>query len=334
MKRTFLFFLIFSFVLTVEAQREMRFRIMEYNCENLFDTIHDYGKDDLAFTPDGEYTWNTPRYRRKQSDLSRVILEAGGLQPVDLIGICEVENDSVLTDLVRHTRLAALDYEYVMTESRDVRGIDVALIYQPYSFRLISHNSFRVAYDAEKERPTRDVLLCSGVIPVGDTLDVMVVHFPSRRGGVKATEGYRRRVADVVCRVADSLKVVRQQPSIVVMGDCNDEPDDTSLRLIREAGFDNLSASAKAVGNGVTDKRLRSIKGTYYYQKSWSRIDNILVSHDAVRRYKAGEAMIFAPDYLLEVNADGFLMPFRVYRGPAYHGGVSDHLPLLLDLWY
>lgn len=334
MKRTFFLFLLLSCLSVVEAQRDLRFRVMEYNCENLFDTVHDYSKEDLNFTPEGEYAWGTRRYWKKQGDLARVILDAGGLQPVDLIGLCEVENDSVITHLIRRTRLAALGYEYAMTDCRDIRGIDVALLYQPYTFRLIEKENYSVLYNAEKERPTRDILRCSGVVPTGDTLDVMVVHFPSRRGGASLTDAYRCRAAEVVCRVADSLRQVRRNPAILVMGDCNDEPHDRSLRMIEKVGFRNLSAAAKAKGNGGNQKKLRTISGTYYYQKEWSRIDNILLSQDAVERFKASGAFIFAPDYLLEPDSDGFPMPFRIYRGPGYHGGVSDHLPLVLDLWY
>lgn len=338
MNRVFLLLLLLSASLagavSSTAQEKWRFRMMEYNCENLFDTLHDYGKDDTAFTPTGEYAWNSGRYWKKLGQLARVVLEAGGLQPIDVVGLCEVENDSVLTDLTRRTRLAALGYEYVATHSADLRGIDVALLYQPATFRLLTTDTRSIGYDAEHERPTRDVLHCAGVIPVGDTIDVVVVHFPSRRGGVRATEAYRLRAAEVVSAVVDSLKQVRQQPAVVVMGDCNDEPSNRSLQRISRAGLRNLSAHATAIGSEGSEKRLKQIRGTYFYQREWSRIDNIMLSEAATERYGATSCSIFAPDYLLETDADGYVMPFRLYRGPIYHGGVSDHLPLLLDLWY
>lgn len=319
-------------LLLANAQQERRFRIMEYNCENLFDTCHDYGKADEEFLPDGANHWDGPRYWKKQGNLARVILEAGGLQPVDLIALCEVENDSVLADLTRRTRLASLGYDYAVSHSDDVRGIDVGLLYQPYTFRLLTTRTYAVPYDPARERPTRDVLHCTGVIPTGDTLDVLVVHFPSRRGGVRATSAYRLRAAEVVARVADSISAQRHEPALIVMGDCNDTPSDPSLRRMGEAGLVSQSAEAKAQGS--TDPGLRHVAGTYYFQHEWSRIDHILVSRRAVERYHAAGACIFAPDYLLETDANGFLQPYRLYRGPAYHGGVSDHLPLLLDLWY
>lgn len=336
MKRVFLFLVLSVAFIVGEAQDRHRFRLVEYNVENCFDTLDTAGKGDTQFLPDGEYHWNSAHYWHKLSNLSRVILDLGGLQPVDVVALCEVESDSVLHDLTRRTRLAALGYEYVITHSPDLRGVNVALLYQPLTFRLVSHNCFRVPYNPLSERPTRDVLLCTGVLPTGDTLDVVAVHFPSRRGGERASRPYRMRAAEVVRHITDSLKSVRSHPYIAVMGDCNDTPSDASLRHIAKGGFVNLSASAVAV-NGFAEPlgAWRSITGTYYFQQEWSRIDNILLSKPTIEHFGIFQsAQIFAPDYLLEADKDGFYIPYRTYRGPSYHGGVSDHLPLYLDIFY
>lgn len=334
MKHTFFIFLLLLLPLPTSAQTERKMCLMEWNCENLFDTLHDYGKDDTQFLPDSEYAWNSGRYWHKLRAMARTIMDAGGLAPVDIVALCEVENDSVLHDLTRRTRMASLGYQYVIEDGPDLRGVDAALLYRPETFQLLSHATHPVSHDAEKERPTRDVLHCSGVIPNRDTLDVIVVHFPSRRGGAKHSEGYRLRAAGVVRNIVDSLHSVRLHPAIVVMGDCNDEPSDSSLRLMEQGGLTNVSAKATAVGEGLTDKQLATIRGTYYYQREWNHIDNILVADAALKRWRKTECSIFAPHYLLEQNADGDFVPYRVYLGPHYHGGVSDHLPLLLDLWY
>lgn len=334
MKRISLLFLLAVMAFCCAAQGQRQLCLMEWNCENLFDTLHDYGKDDVEFTPDGNYRWHSGRYWHKLRNMAHTIMDAGGLQPVDLVALCEVENDSVLYDLTHRTRMAALGYQYVIDEGPDLRGVEAALLYRPETFCLLHHDSHSVPHDAQKERPTRDVLHCCGRLWNGDTLDVVVVHFPSRRGGAKASEGYRLRAAGVVRSLVDSLKAVRAFPAIVVMGDCNDEPSDKSLKLMEQGGMTNVSARAEAVGDGVEPKRLATIRGTYYYQHQWNRIDNILVSDEALGRWKKAECCIFAPDYLLEADAEGYVKPFRLYLGPSYHGGVSDHLPLLLDLWY
>ncbi len=70
----------------------------------------------------------------------QIILQDPRRSPVqlpDFVALCEVENDSVLFDLTRRSALRGVNYDYVMTDSPDERGIDVALLYQPSSFALI-----------------------------------------------------------------------------------------------------------------------------------------------------------------------------------------------------
>lgn len=301
-----------------------RLRVMEWNCENLFDTVHAAGRNDADFTPQGSNAWDTRRYWTKQGHLARVMLEAAELSPIDLIGLCEVEGDSVVRDLTRRTRLAALGYEYVVTDGPDPRGIEVALLYQPATFRLTDHRSLRVAVK-EGETPTRDVLTATGVIPTGDTLDVAVVHFPSRRGGAKQSAPRRMRAAEAVRTWLDSLRTVRREMYVLVMGDCNDTPTDGSLCHMAEGGLDILTRQVETP---------RSVWGSYCYQGEWSQIDNMLLSADAVARFRPSTVQVFAPEYLLETDARAALKPRRTYLGPIYHGGTSDHLPLVLDLWY
>ena len=175
------------------------FGVMTYNVENLFDTCHDAGFDDYEFLPMAERQWDTRRYRTKLSRLARVIASAGGAQPLALVGLCEVENDSVVYDLCHRTRLARLGYDFVVTHSRDVRGIDVALLYQPLRFRPIAVKAVRVEPPGEYGRHTRDILHVTGLLPTADTLEVFVCHSPSRLGGLRVADDYRRQVAEREC---------------------------------------------------------------------------------------------------------------------------------------
>lgn len=316
-------------------ERKMRFRVMSWNVENLYDTLPAPDADDSEFLPTAERGWHTRRYYRKLGDLAKTIVACGGVRPLELIALCEVENDSVVHDLCRRTRLSRLGYEYLVTSSCDRRGIDVALLYQPEAFALISHASYAVPYDAARERPTRDVLLATGRTPRGDTLDVFVVHFPSRRGGAVFTEPYRLRAAGVVAAIADSLLRHRACPKFLLMGDFNDEPRDRCVREVLAPHFVSLAADARpypSEGN-------LSVEGTYYFRRRWSRIDQILVSPsllrpDASLTTSPEDCRILALPFLLERTEQDDYKPKRTYLGTRYHGGVSDHLPLFLDLWY
>lgn len=310
-----------------------RWRVLSWNVENLYDTLHDEGFDDYDFLPTAQRQWSGARYRYKLSMLARTLIAAGQVQAPDMVGLCEVENAATLHALTRHTRLARLGYDFLVTQSADRRGIDLALLYQPHSFALLSWQALRIDL-GKGQRPTRDILHATGRIPTGDTLDVFVVHFPSRRGGIAASEPLRLRAALRLRQAADSIVRRRQRPLLLVMGDFNDQATDRSVSQILAPALQPLSHSAFP----YPDKE-QSIRGTHFFQGKWSRIDQILVNSPMLTAssplYTREEyCHIFVAPWLVERNSQGLLQPKRTYLGHFYHGGVSDHLPLLLDLWY
>ena len=289
-------------------------RVMEWNVENLFDTVHDEGFQDQEFLPGSERRWTSHRYWQKMTELARVVVavgEDGGIP--DLIGLCEVENDSVLTTFTRRSVLRHLGYRYVMSRSEDLRGVDVALLYQPARFGLIDYRSIRVPSREHGFRPTRDFLLVRGRVLTSsgvDTLQVMIVHLPSRAGGYEGDQN-RALAARLLWSLADSI--VGQGGKLLVMGDFNASSSD---RIFRRTSL------------LCTDDQRDP--GSYCFQGFWQWLDHIYVSQDIKTR---GKARTVRFPWLLEENKTyGCDMPRRTYRGPAYHGGISDHLPVLLDL--
>lgn len=298
-------------------------RVMAWNVENLFDTVHDEGFSDEDFLPNGAYQWTPRRFWRKLTDMARVVATVAddGAVP-DLIGLCEVENDSVLHALTRRSVLRQLGYSYVMSHGIDPRGIDVALLYQPVHFRLLEHRDLRVPCHERGWSPTRDILYAKGLVLAGqgvDTLHVFVTHLPSRAGGQDG-DRKRRLAAETLWGAVDSLcaaSVGRGEaapPKVVVMGDFNAGRRD---RVFRHSPL------------LLTDDRRD--KGTYYFRGQWEWLDHILVSSSVTTQ---GSSQVVRLPWLLEKTKNGKDMPRRIFRGPSYHGGVSDHLPVVLDLWF
>lgn len=296
---------------------------MELNCENLFDTVHDSLKNDMEFLPNGDYHWSRMRYWRKINHLSQEIIALGELNAnehhlPDLVALCEVENDSAMIALTRRGLLRKAGYEYVMTSSPDERGIDVALMYQPFSFRLLHHHSIRIK-PLPKMRPTRDILYAKGVLLNDDTLHVFVLHAPSRRGGEQASRPYRLEVASQLLQSVDSIRQLCDSARILVAGDFNDYDDSPALRKLESSHLINISKGAKGQ-NGA--------KGTYRYQGEWRSLDHVFCSPGlaaSMRRCEIGDL----PFLLMEDEKYGGKKPFRTYLGPRYLGGYSDHLPLV-----
>ena len=298
------------------------FTFVELNCENLFDTVHDSLKNDTEFLPDGSYHWTRTRYWKKVNHLSQEIIALGELRDgwrlPDMIALCEVENDSAMIALTKRSLLRKAGYEYIMTDSPDERGIDVALMYQPVSFQLLSHYSIRIKQHPNT-RPTRDILYAKGVLIDDDTLHVFVVHAPSRRGGEQASRPYRLQVASLLAHSVDSIYSMNDSARIIIAGDFNDYSDSPALRMLEGHHLVNISKEAKG-RNGA--------KGTYRYHGEWRSLDQMLCSRSLQRLVKSCEIGDL-PFLLQDDEKYGGKKPFRNYLGPRYLGGYSDHLPLV-----
>ena len=300
------------------------FTFVELNCENLFDCQHDTLKHDTEFLPDGAYHWTHTRYWQKLNRVGQTVIACGDSDDgsewrlPDMVALCEVENDSVMRDLTQRSLLRNARYEYVMTASPDERGIDVALMYSPFSFRLIGSHAVRVP-TVKGMRPTRDILYASGVVASGDTLHVIVAHLPSKRGGELLSRPYRRAAARRVCEVVDSVRAVSGAARIILAGDFNDNSDSETVQMMVRCGMADLSRNA--VGrNGA--------KGTYRYHGEWSNIDHVLVSLPMERM--AVGCHVHDAEFLLQPDEKyGGVKPRRNYIGPRYLNGFSDHLPLV-----
>ena len=323
------------------------FTFVELNCENLFDCCHDSLKNDTEFLPEGSYHWTPTRYWQKLNRVGQTIISCGeqqmseqgkneqqterlphpnvaaqnpqSWQLPDLVALSEVENDSVLHDLTKRSLLRNARYEYVMTNSPDERGIDVALLYSPHSFRLLHSHSVRVT-PIRGMRPTRDILYAKGLMASGDTLHVIVAHLSSRRGGEMRSRPFRMAAASRVAAVIDSIyNNVSPSAKIIVAGDFNDYSNSESIKLLCSKGMTDISSSATG-HNGA--------KATYRYQGEWGSLDHIIVSRQLIP-YVVGCSVNDA-DFLVEKDEKyGGVKPRRNYLGPRYQDGFSDHLPLV-----
>ena len=282
--------------------------IISYNLENLFDCEHDTLKNDSSFLPDGMHHWTYHRYHTKLDRIAQVIVNISGWESAALVGLCEVENARCLRDLCY--RLRCFHYKYVHYESPDERGVDVALLYDSTKVNILTSKPLPVILSGDQ---TRDILYVEALIEKKDTLHTMVCHLPSMLGGAAATEWKRQTAKRVIQHQIDSILAVQPNAQILVMGDMNGEPTNDLQHLT------NLMLSTDRVG-----------QGTHKYQGIWSCIDQFYVSHALTNKARVS---IFAPNWLLEEDTKYLdTQPKRTYVGFRYHGGYSDHLPIVLRL--
>ena len=306
----------FSFLISHSETSAQSFSLVELNCENLFDCRHDSLKQDTEWLPASVHKWTPARYWRKVNNIGQEILSCQEEGLPDLVCLVEVENDSCLRDLTKRSLLRQAGYEYLMTESPDVRGIDVALLYQPMSFRPICYEYLNIT-PLPGMRPTRDILYVQGETLNRDTLHVFVVHAPSRFGGEHATRPNRRLVAE---RLTRAINLLPSEAKIIVAGDFNDYADSPALKFLQENGLHNVTANALGTHGAM---------GTYRYQGRWQSIDHVLVSTGLLSQLH--DVFINDAQFLLaEDKKFGGVKPLRTYNGYRYQRGFSDHLPLVV----
>ncbi|MBQ5871147.1 MAG: endonuclease/exonuclease/phosphatase family protein [Bacteroidaceae bacterium] len=291
-------------------------RIIWWNVENLFDCQHDSLKEDYDFLPEGQYHWTKGRYWKKLDNISRTIAAiADEKEWPMIIGLCEVENDTVLRDLTRRSPLRIARYSYIHEEGPDTRGVDVAMLYDSLQFRPHGYKSVRIPSTEWRFQPTRDILHVWGDCPsLNDVLHIIIVHLPSRAKNGRTGERHRRIAVTTLCGMLDELNGKR----ILLMGDFNAEPDDKIFKGIYER-MTSLMPQKR--------KELNQARGTYYFRKLWGYLDHILVSPNLAPNIEERIEVGDFPFLLTEK-----VTPWRTFQGPVYKGGFSDHLPIWVDL--
>lgn len=310
-----------------------------YNVENLFDTLDTEEVNDSEFSPNGSKRWNRTKYLKKLDNLAKVISEIGtdvSKSGVVALGISEVENITVLQDLVKHDLLMSRNYGIVHYDSPDKRGIDVALLYQKDRFEVENSRSVFLDYTKKSGKPliTRDQLVVTGKLD-GDRMHLIVNHWPSRSGGQQKSAPYRNAAGKLSRQIVDSILQVDANAKIVVMGDLNDNPADKSVRKHLGTTRKKEKTSASKLYNPYENIFRKGI-GTLAYRDAWSLFDQMIVSKGFVdkdmSKYNYYKAKIFRKKYMLQKEGRYKGYPLRAFVGDTFKGGYADHLPVYLML--
>ena len=306
------------------------YTIAFYNIENLFDIENDPLANDDDFLPMSTKRWTYKRYENKLKKLGGVISKIGDQDtenaPV-IVGLAEVENKKVLSDLVRSKKLISEAYSYVHYDSSDERGIDVALLYKSEFFTVTYSETFSVYLQTETgERDyTRDILLVQGELN-GKQISILVNHWSSRREGEKETEFKRLAASNKVNSIIRTLKKEDSQAKIIVMGDFNDNPNNESITQLEEqSGLYNPFKTVWSYN-----------KGSLNHDFQWNLFDQILISQNFFDSKNSDlefkKADVYNSKNLTQYHGKYKGQPFRTYVGKKYKGGYSDHFPVFIKL--
>lgn len=299
-----------------------------FNVENLFDTDNDPYTNDDDFLPTSEKRWTDKRYHNKLFKLGLAISSIGKEETLShpaIIGLAEVENNTVLQDLLASEHLKELPYDFVHFDSADERGIDVALIYDTTVFTLTNAEPFSVnLYNEDGTADyTRDILLVSGLFD-DEPMHFIMNHWPSKHDPENKPK--RLIVSQKVTEIIQLLKADKPNAKIITMGDFNDASDSVSVQdLVNSNHLFNPMETLKSLDRGSVN-----------YKDGWDLFDQFMITHNFLDRkvgtYNYVKGDIFDADFLKQYKGFYAGQPFRTYAGKKYKGGYSDHFPVYLML--
>jgi Endonuclease/Exonuclease/phosphatase family len=310
-----------------------------YNLENFYDTIHNPNINDEDFLPNGAKNYTSKVYWTKVQHLATVVSQIGtDINPdgIAFIGVAEIENDTVLNDLIHHPLLKDRNYKIVHYDSRDIRGIDVALLYNPKYFTVLYSKKLfvRLPQGTKSSYFTRDVLWVKGILN-GDTIHVFVNHWPSRVGGEQRSAPGRAAAAMVDKNYVDSIQARQPGAKIIVMGDLNDDPISPSVTKVLGAKGNIADVKPGELYNPWVDMYKKGI-GTLAYQDAWGLFDQIILSYSWLDKNQPGyffyQQHIFNKEFMVENIGKYKGYPMRTWDGNVFRGGYSDHFPTYIIL--
>ena len=330
--------------------REMQIRCVAfYNLENLFDTIHDEGKNDYEYLPDGGMKWTSFKYENKLNNMAYAISQLGTDEDprgAACVGVSEVENIGCLYDLCRVLKdKYNRHYEPILLEGPDRRGVDVGFLYNPAMFKPVSTKGYELHahYADGGVVRSRLQLWVSGYMLdddrkiVRDKLHISVNHWPSRYGGEESSRATRDTAAMLCKQVCDSIYLREPRAKIIVMGDLNDDPFNHSCAVVMGAKKTREEVGEQGFFNTMWQKLDRGI-GSLAYQGSWNLFDQIFISEPLMNaqleegKWVYWKSQIFNKDFLTVQEGKDKGTPFRTVKSGVWQNGYADHYPTMIYL--
>lgn len=338
--------ILFSALLCVLGSIEIKsanyqlFGVAFYNLENLFDTINNNGKYDLEFSPEGKYRWDGQRYKSKLKNMAYAISKLTTKHTPSgpaIIGVSEIENKSVLDDLVKEEAIKDLDLKVIHHDSPDRRGVDVGMLYNPKYFRPLRVTNHTLKVEGLPDFRTRDQMCVVGLLG-GERIGVIINHWPSRRGGREQSSYLREAAAELSKQIADSLLNIDPNMGVIILGDLNDDPQDKSCSMVLGAKKKQSDVAAGGFYNPFWAK-LDSGIGSYCYRGGWNLFDQIIINYNLIStkrdvgsKLRIYDSRVHNEEFLKQQDGPYKGYPHRTFSSGAFLNGYSDHFPTQIIL--
>jgi len=311
-----------------------------WNLENLFDIENSPRRSQFLNNKLGSELvgWTQAILDQKIENLSSVIAKFNNNNGPDILGVCEVENAHVLELLSLELNiLTGRNYTFAIIDGEDKRGIDTALIYDSDKYNQ-SPKTFTLRIT--KRNPTRDLFQVQLTTQSGNTLVLILNHWPSRSGGHLESEPFRIMVAENLSYWVERIhEELGKDTSILLMGDFNDNPFDKSM--------------TKYLQSTNIKKKVMSARNHFFYNTMYQFLDQNIGTHVWGSEVNILDQFLVSKNILSQSNTHPFkidtieIVDFPELVKGAYKkairfsrpnksdfnpDGFSDHLPISITL--
>lgn len=248
-----------------KSKKSQTITLATYNIKNLFDGVQNPGKQPEKPKPEEELT-----------ALSDAIHDINA----DVIALEEVETKGTLQKF-RDKYLSDMNYEIVLREGNDPRGIDVALLSRLPIIGVKSYKNVKINVPGqEPDTFSRDLLQVKMKTENNYQFTLFLTHLKSQIGGDYAT-AKRKAEAMKIRQFLRDFSKANPKDNYLLAGDLNDVYNGDSLQAILDPKKSDLN---------LTDLILKDIGFgpdvySYHPEKYRARIDYILVSPNMMNEY-------------------------------------------------
>lgn len=337
---TLLFSILYVFISFFSHAQEKQYEVTcvaFYNLENLFDTIDQEDVNDAEFLPQGKNRWTGERYWQKIDNMayviSKIAIKTVSSGPA-VLGVSEIENRSVLEDLVKDQQIKERNYQIAHVDGPDRRGVDCALLYNPKFFKVDNIKSVRLFVPKDPDFKTRDQLVVRGKL-LDEDFAFVVMHWPSRSGGKARSRPKRIATAQLARHITDSILSESPNCKVVLMGDLNDNPTDISIKKTLRTFANLKKANSNLLYNPAKNLYKQGI-GSNAYRDTWSLFDQIIITQNLSNGDRSSltfhQFKVMNEKFLLQTEGTYKGYPLRSFSSGVWLNGYSDHFPVYMYL--
>jgi hypothetical protein len=312
--------------------------VVFYNVDKLYDIINDPSANDEEFLPSATKQWNDEKYRKKITDISKVLSSINENDLPSMIGLAEVENQKVLEDLVASSKLRKAKYGIVHYESKDPDCLDVALLYRKDEVEIIDTKPIPIVFGFDIKDVTKDILYVKCKIKDDNIFHLFVNHWPARIPNEQESEIKRITSAITLRKEVDNILNFDNKARIIIMGDFNDEPTNKSMMQMLNATDKRKNSTYRDLYNLMYDSHNTSDEGSFFESTKWFMFDQIIVSTPLFNN-RLGSFLSFGDGKIYRGvepqktdNQQKIITPEPTYSGDKYVGGASSHFPVYVIL--